>query len=186
MPAFRCVVSALLAVADLSATATTMPSVTKDCTTPVQAQSDDDVRRDHSLVIFVSATDGDDHWSGRSALPNHDRADGPLATLDHAREVVQSIDKSGAERVIVFFRGGTYYVPKTVTFREADSDTAQTEIVYANFPGESPVFIGGVRVQNWVNQGGNKWTTILPARTQYFENLFYNGCIGRSTRPAEG
>lgn len=184
MASFRYLLSAVLAVAGLSATATTMPSVTKGSTaTQIQAQSDD-FRRDHSMVIFVSATDGNDHWSGRFAFPNHDRADGPLATLDHAREVVESIDKSTVDRVIVFFRGGTYYLPGTVTFTEADSGTTRTEIVYENFPGESPVFTGGVRVQNWVNQGGNKWTTTLPASTNIFENLFFNG--ERRLRPRPG
>lgn len=184
MSPFRYVLSAFLVVAGLSATATTMPSATKDsAATPRQAQSDD-FRGDHSIVIFVSATDGNDHWSGRFAFPNNDRADGPLATFDHAREVVQSIDKTRADRVTVFFRGGTYYVPATVTFTNADSGTARTEIIYENFPGESPVFSGGVRVQNWVNQGGNKWTTTLPASTQRFENLFYNG--ERRLRPRLG
>jgi hypothetical protein len=180
----RYVLSACLAVAGLSATATTMHSLTKDSTaTPRQAQSDD-VRRDHSIAIFVSATDGNDHWSGRFPFPSHDRTDGPLATPDHAREVVQSIDKTRADRVVVFFRGGTYYLPGTVTFKEADSGTTRTEIIYQNFPGESPVFSGGVRVQNWVNQGGNKWTTTLPASTKLFENLFYNG--ERRLRPRLG
>ena len=137
-----------------------------------------------NLEVFVSATDGNDNWSGRFPFPVHDRTDGPLATLGHAREVVQSVDKTSVERVTVFFRGGTYYVPATVTFTEADSGTASSEIIYQNFPGESPVFSGGVRVQNWVNQGGNQWTTTLPASTQYFENLFYNG--ERRLRPRLG
>ncbi|HMH45051.1 MAG TPA: hypothetical protein VK557_16295, partial [Pyrinomonadaceae bacterium] len=136
------------------------------------------------VEIFVSATDGNDHWSGRFPFPSHDRTDGPLATFDHAREVVQSIDKTRVDRVTVFFRGGTYYLPATVTFVEADSGTARTEIIYENFPGESPLFSGGVRVQNWVNQGGNKWTTTLPASTKVFENLFFNG--ERRLRPRLG
>jgi hypothetical protein len=181
---FRYVLSAFLAIAVLSANAVTMPSVTKQsAATRKQAQSHD-YRSDHSVAIFVSATDGNDHWSGQLQWPNFERTDGPLATLDHAREVVQSIDKTTVDRVTVFFRGGTYYLPATVTFTEADSGTAGTEIVYRNFYGESPVFSGGVRVQNWVNQGGNKWTATLPASTQTFENLFFNG--ERRLRPRLG
>ena len=39
-------------------------------------------------------------------------------------------------------------------------------------------------MQNWKNTGGNKWTATLPASTQYFENLFYNGV--RRLRPRLG
>jgi hypothetical protein len=184
VPLSQIILSALLLVAGLPALAATTPS-SNDAIPAVNGQGpSDDFRRDHSIAIFVSATDGNDHWSGRFPLPNHDRTDGPLATFDHARKVVRTIDKTKADRIIVFFRGGTYYLPDTVTFREADSGTADTEIIYSNFPGESPIFSGGVRVQNWVNQGGNKWTTTLPASTQYFENLFYDG--ERRLRPRLG
>lgn len=184
MPLSQIILSALLLVAGLPALAATTPS-SNDAIPAVNGQGpSDDFRRDHSIAIFVSATDGDDHWSGRLPLPNHDRTDGPLATFDHARKVVRTIDKTKADRIIVFFRGGTYYLSDTVTFHEADSGTADTEIIYSNFPGESPIFSGGVRVQNWVNQGGNKWTTTLPASTQYFENLFYDG--ERRLRPRLG
>lgn len=95
---------------------------------------------DKSVVIYVSATDGNDQWSGRLPFPNFERTDGPLASFDQARQVVQAIDKTGVAQVTVLFRGGTYYLPATVTFTEADSGTASTEIIYQNFFGESPVF----------------------------------------------
>ena len=69
-------------------------------------------------------------------------------------------------------------------FTGADSGSAATQIVYQNYPGESPVISGGVRVQNWTNVSGNMWKTTLPAATQYFENLFYNGV--RRLRPRLG
>jgi hypothetical protein len=106
---FQYALSAFLVVTGLSASMMTTPSLTKvSASTEIQSQSDDS-RSSHSIAIFVSATDGDDHWTGRFPSPSHDRTDGPLATLDHAREVVQSIDKTAVDRVTVFFRGGTYY-----------------------------------------------------------------------------
>jgi hypothetical protein len=175
--------------------ATLMVSIMLPCVMPLSARAEtsaqtdaqrstNDSARDKSVVIYVSATDGSDQWSGRFPFPNFGQTDGPLASLDHAREVVRAIDKTGIAQILVLFRGGTYYVPSTVTFWEADSGTSDTEIVYRNFPGESPVFSGGVRVQNWVNVGGNRWQTALPASTQYFENLFYNG--ERRLRPRLG
>ena len=69
-------------------------------------------------------------------------------------------------------------------FTSADSGTASMEIVYQNYPGESPVFSGGTRVLSWTHTGGDTWKAALPASTQYFENLFYNGA--RRLRPRLG
>jgi hypothetical protein len=183
IPLLECVLATLMvSIMIPSATPTTARARTV-AQTGAQ-RSTNDPARDKSVVIYVSATDGNDQWSGRFPFPNFGQADGPLASLDHARQVVRAIDKTGVAQVTVLFRGGTYYIPSTVTFTEADSGTSDTEIVYRNFPGESPVFSGGVRVLNWVDQGGNKWTTALPASTRYFENLFYNG--ERRLRPRLG
>jgi uncharacterized protein (TIGR03437 family) len=133
---------------------------------------------------FYVSPNGNDSWSGTLAAPNAANTDGPWATFDHARAVVQSLDKSGLSKVSVQFRDGTYYLPATQNFAAADSGSATTTIVYQNYPGESPAISGGVRVQNWTNAGGNKWKTALPAATKYFEQLFYNGA--RRLRPRVG
>ncbi len=135
-------------------------------------------------VIFYVALNGNDSWSGRLPAPNLSNTDGPLATFAHARSLVQALDKNGLDVVSVQFRAGTYFLPATEVFSAADSGTATTRIVYQNYPGESPVISGGVRVQNWTNTGGNTWKTTLPAATRYFENLFYNGV--RRLRPRLG
>jgi uncharacterized protein (TIGR03437 family) len=135
-------------------------------------------------VAFYVAPNGSDLWSGRLPAPNAANTDGPFATFDHARAFLQTINQAGLNQVNVQFRGGTYFLPATVLFTAADSGTAATPIVYQNYPGESPVFSGGVRVQNWTNSSGNVWKTTLPASTQYFENLFYNGV--RRLRPRLG
>ena len=135
-------------------------------------------------VTFYVAPNGNDSWSGRLAAPNSANTDGPFATLDRARAFVQSIVKAGLTSVTVQLRGGTYYLPDTVMFTAADSGSPALDIVYQNYPGESPRLSGGVRVQNWTNTGGNTWKTTLPANSQYFQNLFYNGT--RRLRPRLG
>ncbi len=137
-----------------------------------------------SVILYVSATRGNDAWTGRLSHSNPHRTDGPLATLDGARRAVRAIDKTGISEVRVLFREGTYYLASTVDFTLADSGTPNTSIVYQSYPGEWPVFTGGARVLNWVNIGGNEWKAALPASTQYFENLFYNG--DRRLRPRLG
>ncbi len=137
-----------------------------------------------AAVTFYVAPNGNDLWSGRLSAPNSDNTDGPIATFDHARAFLQTINKAGLNQVNVQFRGGTYFLPSTILFTAADSGSATTPIVYQNYPGESPAFSGGVRVQNWTNTSSNVWKTTLPASTQYFENLFYNGV--RRLRPRLG
>jgi hypothetical protein len=137
-----------------------------------------------SSGTFYVAPNGNDAWSGRLPAPNAAKMDGPFATFDHARAAVQSTVKSGAKPVTVQFRAGTYFVSKTEEFTAADSGSANAQVTYENYPGESPIISGGVRVQNWKNTGGNQWTATLPASTQYFENLFYNGV--RRLRPRLG
>ncbi len=137
-----------------------------------------------SSVTFYVAPNGNNSWSGTLAAPNSTNTDGPFATFDHARAFVQSINKTGLSQVNVQIRAGTYFLPATEMFTAADSGSATTQIVYQNYPGESPAISGGARVQNWTNVSGNTWKTTLPASTQYFENLFYNGV--RRLRPRLG
>ena len=94
------------------------------------------------------------------------------------------LNKTGLTQIHVQFRGGTYYLPATEMMTAADSGAPTLAITYENYPGESPVFSGGVRIQNWTNAGGNTWKATLLPSTQYFENLFYNGV--RRLRPRLG
>jgi uncharacterized protein (TIGR03437 family) len=135
-------------------------------------------------VTFYVAPNGNDFWSGTLPAANSTNTDGPFATFDRARALVQSIVKAGLTQVNVQFRAGTYFLPATEMFTAADSGSATMQIVYQNYPGESPVISGGMRVQNWTNSGGDAWKTTLPASTQYFESLFYNGV--RRLRPRLG
>jgi uncharacterized protein (TIGR03437 family) len=136
-----------------------------------------------SVTFYVSPT-GNDYWSGTLPAPNSN-TDVPFASFDHARAIGQSISKTGLTQISVQFRAGTYYLPSTEMFSSSDSGSATMQIVYQGYPGDaSPVFSGGVRLQNWTNTSGNVWKTTLPASTQYFENLFYNGV--RRLRPQLG
>ena len=137
-----------------------------------------------ATATFYVAPNGEDTWSGTLPAPNGANTDGPFATFDHARAVVQALDKTGIERVFVIFRDGTYPLTAAVAFTAADSGTPTTEIVYRNYPGESPAISGGVRIKGWTNAGGNVWQVTLSPSIQYFENLFYNGA--RRLRPRLG
>jgi uncharacterized protein (TIGR03437 family) len=137
-----------------------------------------------AVQTFYVAPNGNDSWSGTLPAPNATNTDGPFASFDHARAMVRTVNKTGLTQVNVQFRAGTYFLPATEMLTAADSGSTSTQIVYGNYPGESPVISGGARIQNWTNAGGNTWKTTLPASTNYFENLFYNGV--RRLRPRLG
>ena len=137
-----------------------------------------------TTVTFYVAPNGNDSWSGTMASANAAGTDGPFATFERARAAVQALNNSRLTQITVQFRAGTYYLSSTEMMTTADSGSATLQILYENYPGEKPVFSGGVRVQNWTNVSGNTWKTTLPASTQYFENLFYNGV--RRLRPRLG
>jgi uncharacterized protein (TIGR03437 family) len=137
-----------------------------------------------TTVTLYVAPNGSDSWSGRLAAPNAGNTDGPLASLDRARILVQSINQAGLSQISVQLRAGTYFLRETEEFTAADSGSATTQIIYQNYPGEAPVISGGVRLQNWTNTGGDTWKTTLSASTLYFQNLYYNGV--RRLRPRLG
>ena len=83
--------------------------------------------------------------SRTSAPPNANETDGPFLTFEFAREFVQTINKTGLDEVTIQFRDGTYFLPATENFTAADSGTADTEIVYENYPRETPIISGGTR-----------------------------------------
>jgi len=64
------------------------------------------------LDTFYIAPTGNDSWSGALAAPNPTNTDGPFATFDHARAVVQALNKTGLTQVTVQIRGGTYFLPR--------------------------------------------------------------------------
>jgi uncharacterized protein (TIGR03437 family) len=133
---------------------------------------------------FYVAPNGNDSWSGTLAAANAAGTDGPFASFAQARVAVAALNKTGLTQITVQFRAGTYYLPQTIQFTATDSGTANLSIIYQNYPGETPVISGGVRVTGWTNTAGNTWKATLPASTQYFENLFYNGT--RRLRPRAG
>lgn len=126
------------------------------------------------LVLYV-AVDGRDTWSGRLADPDKTRTDGPLATLERARDLVRQTradgSSTGAARIVV--RSGTYYLPHTVTLEAQDS-----RLTIEAARGEQVILSGGRRVLEWTPWKGrilqaNLSKLDLPDLS--FRELYYNG-----------
>jgi hypothetical protein len=146
----------------------------------------------HDLFI---ALQGNDAWSGRLAEPNAAGTDGPLASLAEARARVRQM-KSGHGRqgmpvqpggfpgaLTVWIRDGVYPLTEPLLFGPEDS----APVTYAAYPGETPIFDGGVRLTGWRETTINDrpaWVVDLPevaAGEWTFRSLFVNG--RRADRP---
>ena len=93
---------------------------------------------------------GSDAWSGSLAEPNVGRTDGPLATLERARDVIRERKKAGlAEPVTVFIHAGNYSLAKTFTLSKDDSGTAEEPVVWRAYGNDTPVLSGGAVIANW-------------------------------------
>ncbi|MGJ8641499.1 MAG: right-handed parallel beta-helix repeat-containing protein [Opitutaceae bacterium] len=76
--------------------------------------------------------------------------EGSIATLEAARDEVRKLKRQKpGEAIEVQIREGIYPMRETVVFGQQDSGTASAPIVYKAYPGETPVFTGGVEIDGW-------------------------------------
>jgi hypothetical protein len=143
-----------------------------------------------AATILHVAPDGNDTWTGKSAAPNANRSDGPLATLEGARDAVRRLRAAGpVGPVTVRVRGGTYRMARPFVLEPQDSGTDAAPVVYEAQAGERPVFSGG-RVLAGFRQNGPLWECEVPevkAGREYFRQLFVSGHRRpRARAPDEG
>jgi uncharacterized protein (TIGR03437 family) len=132
---------------------------------------------------FYVAPNGNDRWSGTLPAPNASSTDGPFQSPAGAQSAVRTfLATHSSQPVSIQLRNGTYYLPSspanpgTLNFTSADSGSANAQVTWQNYPGETPIISGGVPLgKTWTNVSGSLWQTQLPASTQPFEYLFYNG-----------
>lgn len=81
-------------------------------------------------TVFYVSPDGNDAWSGKSAVANKDKTDGPFATIGKARDGIRSIKAPGplTRPVTVYIRGGLYILREPLTFTPEDSGTKESEL----------------------------------------------------------
>jgi hypothetical protein len=125
--------------------------------------------------VFVSP-DGNDAWSGTVRTPNAAKTDGPLASLQRARDVARQLKHDRPVRVIL--RGGMYYVPETLVLGPEDSGTEACPISYEAAEGEAVTLSGGRPVTGWkTDDGRTYYADITAARNGAwrFRQLYVDG-----------
>lgn len=106
------------------------------------------------LVIYVSP-DGDDKWSGKLDTPNPEKADGPVVSLERARDIVRQT--AGKAPATVLLRGGTYFLEKPFVLLPEDSGTEDCPVTYACYPGETAILSGGQKIEGWEKVDGKEF-----------------------------
>jgi len=145
-----------------------------------------------SAAPLYVAPGGHDAWSGRLATPNAGKNDGPLASLERARDEIRRQKAAGTLRgpVTVLVRGGRSEMKQTFRLLPEDSGTPEAPVTYAAYPGEKPVLSGGRVIRGWKKGAGDLWQVELPdvaAGQWYFHQLFVAGRRAiRARTPDEG
>ncbi len=131
--------------------------------------------------LYVSPT-GDD--------TNPGTAKKPFATIAHARDAARALKATGGypdDRIgiNVVIAGGTYRLTEPLVFGPTDS-----RVAYTAAEGERVIVSGGRPITGWVNEGGNRWTVLLPEvrdGSWFFRQLFAGDKrLTRARTPNEG
>lgn len=139
-----------------------------------------------SEVILHVALDGHDDWSGEHPAPLADGSDGPLRTVQAARDRLRTRSAVGPARV--WIRRGVHALSEPLLLEPQDSGTPEAPVVYAAYPGEAAILSGGMTVTSWQvgeHAGQTCWTADLPevvAGRWRFTQLFVNGARRPRTR----
>lgn len=73
----------------------------------------------------------------------------PFATLERARVAAHSINANMQSDIIIYLRGGVYWLDAPLAFTAEDSGNNGHNIMYAAYRDEKPVLSGGVQITGW-------------------------------------
>ncbi|MCJ8014443.1 LamG domain-containing protein [Paenibacillus sp. KQZ6P-2] len=132
------------------------------------------VRADTKATYYVDPVNGQDTNDGMSTTT-------AFRTIEHARDVVRTINANMTDDIEVKLRGGTYTLNSTLNFTDADSGTNGFNIIYSAYNGEKPVISGGKQITGWTLYDASKniYTAYAGGDIET-RQLFVNG--NRATR----
>lgn len=135
---------------------------------------------------FYVSKFGNDTWSGKLAIPNADKSDGPLATPQQAINEAGKLRAAGHDKPItIAVRDGRYELIHPIRLTPDDSGTEELPLNIQAYPEETPVFSGGVEVKPIKEDG--YWILPIPTVTTPVRSISVNGNLRLSSRwPKEG
>jgi parallel beta-helix repeat protein len=147
-------------------------------------------------ITFYVALNGNDRWSGRLAVPNSSKTDGPFATINRVQAAIRILKNhnfSKVKSITVLIRQGIHFLNKTLIFTEQDSGSSQCPITYKAYPDEKPIISGGKLISGWKKitvKNLHLWVMDLPSFglvNWYFRQLWsMEKRLIRSRHPTNG
>lgn len=122
-------------------------------------------------MVYVSES-GNDDGSGT--------ADAPLRSISAAKDKALALAEELDEDITVKVSSGSYFLPETLSFTEADNTKAGGHKISLCGVGESaPVLHGGVFVTGWSKQSDGIWKASLPSELTEARELYIGGELRR-------
>jgi len=122
------------------------------------------------------------------AKPGKGTLKDPFTSISRAMKAVEKANKNMTADIIVYLRGGTYYLSSPLEFNENASGTNGFKVIYRAYENEVPVISGGQTVTGWTRVEGNIYRTGLK-RDHKLRSLYVNGIRMRmagSEKPIRG
>ena len=104
-------------------------------------------------------------------------------TIQPVRDAIRSVNSNMTEDIIVYLRGGIYWLTNTLTFDQRDSGTKGYNIIYKAYPGEKPIISGGSQITGWALVGNGVYKA--PVGALRFRQLYVNGKAAVRAREPE-
>jgi hypothetical protein len=99
----------------------------------------------------------------------------PWKTIEKARNFVRTVNRKMKGDIIVYLRGDTYTLTSTITFNQSDSGTNGYNVIYKNYPKETPIISGGKRITGWKLYNRSKNIYKASNVKMLFRELYVNG-----------
>jgi hypothetical protein len=93
-------------------------------------------------TYYVDPANGNDSADGTAASSS-------FRTITKARDTVRRLCAQMSGDIVVYLRGGTYFIDSTIAFDAADSGSQGFSVIYNAYRHERPVISGGKRIIGW-------------------------------------
>ena len=143
------------------------------------------------FFIHVSPQ-GQDRWQGRLATPDRRGEEGPVLSLERARDLARLARQAEPARAVtVLLHPGVYRRSGPLILDAADSGTAGAPVTWRAAKDSVPVITGLKPLpSSWVSNGDGSWKMLMKDVSgipETFRQLFCNGQrLSRTRWPAEG
>jgi len=99
--------------------------------------------------IYISPQ-GNDSWSGLVASKNTNATDGPVRTLERARDIVRRVKQGKPNAsIVVNLREGVYFRDKSFVLTSEDSGTVSAPVIWQNYRDEEVSIVGGTSIDGF-------------------------------------